>query len=424
MPPPLDDLLAYLGSSPSPYHAVANAEARLAAAGFTLLDERASWSAASVSGRRYVTRGGALIAWVADDTAPAERGLRIIGAHTDSPNLRVKPHPDTSSAGWRQLGIEIYGGALANSWLDRDLGLSGRVLLRGGETRLVRVDRPLARVAQLAIHLDREVNEKGLVLDKQIHLAPIIGLGEADPGTFGRFLAGLAECEADEIASWDVMLHDLTPPALLGLDEELLAAARIDNLFSSWAAVTALVIAASSHAPSIPMIALFDHEEVGSASTSGAAGPLLETVIERVLHGLGLGTDDRARALAVSSCLSSDMAHAVHPNYADRHEPQHRPLPNKGPVLKVNVNQRYATDAVSSEIFADACARAEVPMQTFVSRNSQPCGSTIGPITATRLGITTIDVGCAMLSMHSARELCGAHDAELFVRALSAYYAR
>ena len=424
MPPPLDDLLTYLASSPSPYHAVANAESRLAAAGFTALAERASWSGESVAGRRYVVRGGALIAWVATDPAPAERGLRIIGAHTDSPNLRVKPNPDTTSVGWRQLGVEVYGGVLANSWLDRDLGLSGRVVLRGGEERLVRVERPIARVAQLAIHLDREVNEKGLVLDKQTHLAPIIGLGDADPGAFGRFLAELSECEADDIVSWDVMLHDLTPPALLGLDEELLAAGRIDNLFSSWAAVTALVVAASRPTPQIPMIALFDHEEVGSASTGGAAGPLLESVIGRILHGLGLDTDDRARAMASSSCLSSDMAHAVHPNYADRHEPQHRPLPNKGPVLKVNVNQRYATDAASAAIFAEACARADVPMQTFVSRNSQPCGSTIGPITATRLGITTIDVGCAMLSMHSARELCGAHDAGLFLRALNEYYAR
>lgn len=415
--------MAYLSASPSPYHAVAAAQQLLVDAGFRQLDERAAWS--DVTGRCFVVRGGALLAWVSPVGAdPVSDGFRIVGAHTDSPNLRVKPNPDVAAAGWRQLGVEVYGGILSNSWLDRDLGISGRVVTADGTVSLVRIDRPLARVAQLAIHLDREVNEKGLVLDKQLHLTPIVGLGDASVGAFRSLLGGELGIDADGIVSWDVMLHDLTPPALLGFSEELLASARIDNQFSCWAAISALIDSSVGGSGAIRMAALFDHEEIGSSSTTGAAGPLLELVMDRIVHSLGLDVDQRARALSASSCVSSDMAHAVHPNYAERHEPQHRPLPNAGPVVKVNVSQRYATDATSAAIFTEACRAADVPVQTFVSRNSQPCGSTIGPITATRLGIATVDVGCAMLSMHSARELCGAHDADLMRRALGSYYAR
>ena len=427
MPARVDDLIAYLSASPSPYHAVDEATSRLNAAGFRPLDERAPWTNDLVTGCCYVVRGGALVAWAANDPSPERFGIHVVGAHTDSPNLRVKPKPDAHSAGWRQLGVEVYGGVLANSWLDRDLGLSGRVVTdaggAGATTHLVRIDRPLARVAQLAIHLDRDVNERGLVLDRQLQLTPLAGIGTQDEGEFRRFISGVVGCTPEEILSWDLMLHDLTAPALLGFDEDLLASGRIDNLFSAWAATTSLVEASAAVAGSIPLIALFDHEEIGSSSTTGAAGPFLEVVLGRIMHALGLDIDEQARALVASSCVSADMAHAVHPNYTDRHEPNHRPVPNAGPVVKVNVSQRYATDATTSAFFHAACARAEVPLQTFVSRNSQPCGSTIGPITATRLGIATVDVGCAMLSMHSARELCGALDADLMVRALTSYFA-
>ena len=388
-----------------------------------------------MSGKAFVVRSGALIAWSApaspDDTRQMliDGGWRIIGAHTDSPNLRLKPNSATTSVGYRQLAVEIYGGVLANSWLDRDLGISGRLILTDGTSRLVRVDRGVARVAQLAIHLDREVNEKGLVLDKQLHLLPLAGLGTHDDEAFIRWLlaaAGFEALSAEDIAAHDLMLHDITPPALLGMDEEFVVSGRIDNLFSCWAAVDALLSPPSLQSSTcaqanVSMIALFDHEEVGSSSTTGASGPLLETVIDRMAHSAGLDADQRARALAASTCLSSDMAHGVHPNYADRHEPGHRPMPNAGPVIKVNANQRYATSATGAASFRAACERADVPVQTFVSKNSQPCGSTIGPLTATRLGIETIDVGCAMLSMHSARELCGAADAELYLRALRSY---
>jgi aspartyl aminopeptidase len=413
-------LFAYLHASPSPYHAVANAVARLEEAGFRRLDEREPWP--DVSGGRFVERGGALVAWRSSADATPTAGFRIVGAHTDSPNLRIKPHPDTGNVGWRQLAVEVYGGALVNSWLDRDLGLSGRLVRRDGEVVLILLDEPLARVPQLAIHLDRDVNERGLLLDKQVHLAPVWGLGPPVEGAFVELVAAAAGLDPRDIAGWDLMLHDLTPPSLLGVEQELIASARLDNLCSSWAAVTALV-----EQPGEPeqtaVACLFDHEEVGSESTTGAAGPLLEAVLDRLVIAGGGRGDDRYRAFAASSCLSADMAHAVHPNYPERHEPGHRPLPNAGPVLKVNANQRYATDAVTAALFHRACRVADVPSQVFVSRNSMPCGSTIGPLTAGRLGIATADVGCAQLSMHSARELCGADDPGYLVAALGAYFA-
>lgn len=413
-------LFAYLHASPSPYHAVATAAARLEEAGFRRLDERDPWP--EVDGGCYVARGGALVAWRSAAGATPSTGFRIVGAHTDSPNLRIKPRPDTGNVGWRQLAVEVYGGALVNSWLDRDLGLSGRLVRREGDVVLVLLDEPLARVPQLAIHLDREVNERGLLLDKQVHLTPVWGLGQPMEGTFVDYVAAAAGLDPGDVAAWDLMLHDLTPPTLLGVEQELIASARLDNLCSSWAAVTALA-EQSGELEQTAVACLFDHEEVGSESASGAAGPLLESVLERVVIARGGRGDDRHRAFAASSCLSADMAHAVHPNYPERHEPGHRPLPNGGPVLKVNVNQRYATDAVTAALFSRACQAAQVPSQVFVSRNSMPCGSTIGPLTAGRLGIATADVGCAQLSMHSARELCGADDPAYLVAALGAYFA-
>ena len=415
----IESLFAFLTGSPSPYHAVAGAAGTLDAAGFVAVDEAEAWE--GVAGGGYVARGGALVAWRAPAALPAHAPFRIVGAHTDSPNLRVKPRADTGSGGWRQLAVEVYGGVLLNSWLDRDLGLSGRLVLGDGRIVLVHVDQPLARVPQLAIHLDRDVNERGLTLDKQVHLTPIWGLGAPVEGQLAEFLAGqVPDLDPEDIAAWDLMLHDLTPPARLGRAGELIASARLDNLCSAWAAITALA-SAPGRGDHTAVVALFDHEEVGSGSTTGAAGALLETVLDRLVLARGGTAEDRHRAFATSSCVSADMAHAVHPNYPERHEPGHRPLPNAGPVLKVNANQRYASDAVTEALFTRACRAAGVPWQVFVSRNSMPCGSTIGPLTATRLGIATVDVGCAQLSMHSARELCGAEDPEMLTAALAAY---
>ncbi len=417
---PVTDLLAYLHASPSPYHAVENAAESLVQAGFIELRDTDTWKPSVAGKAGFVRRGGALIAWRPPTRKQGwANGAQIIGAHTDSPNLRVKPLADVTSNGYTQVGVEIYGGVLNNSWLDRDLGVSGRLIHRDGSGTLVKIDQPIARVAQLAIHLDREVNDKGLVLDKQLHLVPLTGLTEENTGTFLQYVCESAGVATDEIVGHDLMFHDLTPPALLGIKQEFIASARIDNLFSCWAALRALIDGEAARHGQV--IALFDHEEVGSSSTTGAAGPLLERVLQRMMHGAGLDTDAQAAALANSSCVSSDMAHAVHPNYADRHEPLHRPVPNGGPVIKSNANQRYASTADTAARFQTACDSVGVPVQHFVSKNSMPCGSTIGPITSTRLGIDTVDIGCAMLSMHSARELCGAADAELMTTALGAY---
>ncbi|MEU1286590.1 M18 family aminopeptidase [Kitasatospora sp. NPDC005856] len=417
-----DDLIAFLGTSPSPYHAVTSAAERLEKAGFRQVAETDAWDAAA--GGRYLIRGGALIAWYLPQGAGPATPFRIVGTHTDSPNLRVKPVPDTGSEGWRQVAVEIYGGVPLNTWLDRDLGLSGRLALKDGTVRLVQLDEPLLRVPQLAIHLDRQVNE-GMKLDKQRHLTPIWGLGPVDEGSLISYVAERAGLAADDVAGWDLMTHDVQPASYLGRDRELLAAPRLDNLLSVHAATAALAAVAvadgAADLPYIPVLAAFDHEETGSESDTGAQSPLLGNVLDRTIHARGGTTEDRARALAGTVCLSSDMGHAVHPNYSERHEPGHHPMPNGGPILKVNVNNRYATDGVGRAVFAAACEKAGVPWQSFVSNNAMPCGTTIGPITAARLGIKTVDCGIAALSMHSARELCGAEDPYLLASALKAF---
>ncbi|WP_327430164.1 M18 family aminopeptidase [Streptomyces sp. NBC_01236] len=416
-----DDLMSFLTASPTPYHAVANAAERLEKAGFRQVAETDAWE--GTSGGKYVLRGGAIVAWYVPEGAGAHTPFRIVGAHTDSPNLRVKPLPDTGAHGWRQVAVEIYGGPLLNSWLDRDLGLAGRLSLRDGSTRLVNIDRALLRVPQLAIHLDRSVSAEGLKLDKQRHLQPIWGLGDAREGDLIAFLEEELGLAAGEVTGWDLMTHSIERPSYLGRDKELMAGPRMDNLLSLHAGTAALVAVAAgdSGLPYIPVLAAFDHEENGSQSDTGADGPLLGSVLERSVFARGGSYEDRARAFAGTVCLSSDTGHAVHPNYAERHDPTHHPRANGGPILKVNVNNRYATDGSGRAVFAAACEKAGVPFQSFVSNNSMPCGTTIGPITAARHGIKTVDIGVAILSMHSARELCGADDPYLLANALVAF---
>ena len=303
---------------------------------------------------------------------------------------------------------------------DGDLGLAGRVELADGSHRLVDHRTPLARVPQLAIHLDRDVNERGLVLDKQQHLSPVWGLGQAVNGEFRGWIAAAAGVSAADVRTWDLCMFDRTPAQVLGPDASLLASGRLDNQASCWAATSALC-AASAPQGSTAVIALFDHEEVGSESTSGAAGPLLEHVLERLALARGASRGQYLAQLAASSCISADNAHSVHPNYPERHEAGHRPMVNAGPAIKLNHNQRYATSAATAAMAQRLFQTAGVPWQTFVSRNNMPCGSTIGPITATRLGIDCIDVGVPQLSMHSAREMCGAEDPERLRVLVSAF---
>jgi aspartyl aminopeptidase len=415
-PHSLADLVSHLDASPSPFHAVESAQRRLEAAGFGVLAEHDAWE--GVPSHGVVVREGSLIAWILPAADRPDAAFRLVGAHTDSPGLRVKPFPDTDAVGWRQLGVEVYGGVLLNSWLDRDLGIAGRVVMNDGSSHLVDVRRPVARLPQLAIHLDRGVNETGLKLDPQQHVNPVWGSGASTPGEFAEWLAEAAGI--DRPTWWELCLYDVQGAAVLGGDVSLLASGRLDNQVSCWAATTSL--AACEPADTVSMIVLNDHEEVGSASTTGASGPLLEHVLERLVVARGGTRDDLLRSLAASVCVSADNAHAVHPNYPERHEPTHRPMVNGGPAIKINANQRYATSAVTATAFERACASAGVPWQVFVSRNNMPCGSTIGPLTATRLGIATVDVGVPQLSMHSARELCGVHDPAWLASALSAYF--
>ncbi len=423
-PDALESLRSFLDSAPSPYHAVTAAEKKLLAAGFTRCElADPDWRAGDQ--RRFVAVGGLLIAWVFPSDARPARGWRMVGAHTDSPNLRIKPKPDLARAGFAQLGVEVYGGALVNSWLDRDLGLSGRVQVRVGDqvvARLFRVDEPTLRVAQLAIHLDRDVNERGLQLDRQLHLAPVWGT-TSPPLGFRGWLASEVNCDPGDVLAFDVMTHDIAGSALLGQDQSLLASGRLDNLVSSWAAVESLIeVADGLEAGGAPAaIALYDHEEVGSQSSTGAASTALATVIERTVLAVGGGRSDYLAAVASSVLASADMAHAAHPNYLDRVEPEHVVVVNGGPALKINANARYATDAPSAAVLWEAAARAGIELQTFVTRSNIPCGSTIGPAVATQLGVATVDVGAPMLSMHSARELMGVADIEPYQRLLAAF---
>lgn len=413
----IDDLISFLDASPSPWHVVESAIGRLE--GFERLDEHDEWNELPVAG--YVVRDAALIAWrLPSEGAPASTPLRIVGAHTDSPCLRVKPHPDAGGFGWKQLAVEVYGGILNNSWLDRDLGMAGRLIGTDGSSVLVHVAEPIARVPQLAVHLDRDVNGAGLVLDTQQHLTPIWGVGAPSAGEFATWISARAGLEAPA-AWWELSLFDVQHASIIGADRSLLASGRLDNQLSCWSALTALL--ASQPTDHIAMVVMNDHEEVGSSSRSGAAGPFLEQVIDRLVAARGGGDSQRARSLAGSACVSADNAHAVHPNYPDRHEPGHRPIVNGGPAIKINSNQRYATSAATAQIFQQACDEAGVPWQVFVSRNNMPCGSTIGPITSTRLGIATVDVGIPQLSMHSARELCGVDDPCYLAEALTTFFS-
>ncbi len=414
------DLFDYIDASPSPHHAVAESAARLTTAGYSEIDETEVWP--SLPGKWFVKRRGALVAWQRPDDAVAGTPMRLVGAHTDSPNLRLKPHPDVGKAGYKQVAVEVYGGALLNSWLDRDLGLSGRVIFDSGsgpESVLVRIDEPLARVTQLAIHLDREVND-GLRLDKQVHMAPLWGLGDSGDGDVLAFVAERLDRSAPDIVSADLMFHDLTPCSVVGADRSMYAAPRIDNLASCHAATLAM---AALEPESVAVMALFDHEEVGSTSATGASGAMLGHLLERIELAAGGDRESYLRSLAGSWCLSADGAHAVHPNYLDRYEPGHHVALNGGPVLKVNANVRYATEADGIAVFRAAAKQAGVPVQQYSHRTNLACGSTIGPLTAAELGLSTIDVGSPQLSMHSARELGGIEDPALLTKAISAFLA-
>jgi aspartyl aminopeptidase len=428
-------LLDFIDASPTPYHAVHEAAQRLEAAGFVKLDEASAWQIRPAA-RVYTTRGGSsLAAFILGERPPHESGFVLIGAHTDSPNLRIKPLPDVRSCGYHQLAVELYGGVLWHTWLDRDLSLAGRVVVADGSvtgsTHLVDFRRALLRIPNLAIHLNRTVNTDGLKLNAQSHLVPILALEQAETEPRSRLQQVLCDqlaragvgCEPERIVSWDLCLYDVQPAAQLGLQGEFIAAPRLDNLASCYSAITALCAAGRGRAETRGIV-LYDHEEVGSQSAQGADSPFLLHALARIAESAAASERDALpRAVARSFMISADMAHAVHPNYGDRHEPGHRPVLGRGPVLKSNVSQSYASDAETSARFALLCRSVDVTPQHFVSRSDLACGSTIGPITAGRVGLRTVDVGNPLLSMHSVREMAGTADVAAMQRVLDALFA-
>lgn len=419
-------LCEFIEASPSPFHVCVTVSERLRAVGFTELSESAAWP--SQRGGYFTVRSGSLVAW---KSAEPDVPFRIVGGHTDSPNLRVKQHPDRFVAGWQVVSLEPYGGAWLNSWLDRDLGISGRLSVRcgyGGQERsdpgnrsgvqdvLVRIDDPILRVPQLAIHLSDD--RKGVTLDPQRHVNAVWGVGDRSRH-FVDYVAERAGVDPTDVLAADLMTHDLTGSTLVGAERELVSAPRLDNQATCYAGLEAFL--AAEPRGYVPVLALFDHEEVGSTSDHGAQSELLRTVLERITLASGGAREDFMRRLSGSMVASGDMAHATHPNYPERHEPSHLIEVNGGPVLKVQPNLRYATDGRTAAAFALACAQAGVSMQRYEHRADLPCGSTIGPMTAARTGIPTVDVGAAQLAMHSARELMGAADVPAYAAALQAF---
>lgn len=420
------DLLDFIDQSPSPWHAVATLEQRLAGHGYTRLEETAAWSLRP-GGRHTVIRGGSsLIAFRLGKGSPAEQAFRIVGAHTDSPGLRLKPKAPHHSESMLRLGVEVYGGPILATFTDRDLSLAGRVCVRGEngiEARLVRFEQPLLRLPNLAIHMNRAVNEEGLKLNKQSELPLLLaGIEEGLPAQ-DRFLRLLAErtgCEAADLLSFELNVYDTQPGALWGPEGEFIADGQIDNLSSCHAGLTALLTMEDGEHTSVA--AFFDHEEIGSESHKGADGSFLSDVLERIALGLGADPAGYRRALARSFLVSADAAHAHHPNFPHAYEPLHAIRVNGGPAVKINANQRYATDGLTEARFQALCERAGVPCQKYVHRTDLACGSTIGPMTAARLGIATVDCGCPMWAMHSARESAGVLDQAWFAKVLGEFY--
>lgn len=417
-------LTEFLDRSPTPFHAVANMTSELTAAGFTQLDETAPWKI-NQGGKYFVTRGGSsLIAFSLSGGPADEVGLHMVGAHTDSPCLKLKPNASFKAHGYWQLGVEVYGGVLLNPWFDRDLSIAGVVSVRradgGLSEHLVDFERAIAVIPSLAIHLDREANDKRTI-NKETYLPAIVCIddGEFD---FDSELVNLLktkhpELGEAEVTAFELALYPVEKAQLIGLREEFIASARLDNLLSCYVSMRALI---DSPGAANKLIVCNNHEEVGSGSAVGARGTFLRSVIERLTE-----TNERyARAVANSMLISTDNAHGVHPNFTDRHAAQHGPILNRGPAIKINSNQAYASTNETVAVFKHACHAAGVPVQSFVSRADMGCGSTIGPLTATALGVKTVDVGVPTFAMHSIRELAGSADAYSLFLALQEFYYR
>jgi len=423
----LDELLNFLRRSPTPFHAVDNMITQLRQHGFVALAEHERWQLRA-GGRYYVTRNdSSLIAFVLGNDNVIETGMHMAGAHTDSPCLKIKPNPEMQRHGCFQLGVEVYGGALLGPWFDRDLSLAGRVTYLAADgalaNALIDFEKPIAIIPSLAIHLDREVNNNRSI-NAQTQLPLILSSGEGAPNFRALLLEQLRTqlgiTDARAVLDYEINCYDVQPPALVGLEQEFIASARIDNLLSCFIALKALLTADGARSA---MLICSDHEEVGSASTSGAQGTLLQSTLRRIAGGEESSSyENYARMIDRSLMISCDNAHGIHPNFADKHDANHGPLLNRGPVIKINANQRYATNSETAALFRHICQQIDAPVQSFVVRSDMACGSTIGPITATEIGVRTVDVGVPQWAMHSLREVAGTRDCWHLCRALTHFF--
>ncbi len=417
------DLLAFLDASPTPWHAVENMRSRLDSAGFQALDEGEDWSLAKNKGYYVIRNGSSIVAFRTGQNDVVTSGIRMVGAHTDSPCLKVKPTPELRRKGFFQLGVEVYGGALLNPWFDRDLSLAGRatVVDGAGQVRdtLVNFQKPVAFIPSLAIHLDREANS-GRTVNAQTDLPPVLmQVPEGDNTRFVELLARQVSAETgmevQKVLGFELSFYDVQSPALVGLENDFIASARLDNLLSCYIGLQSLLNTSGDEAA---LLVCNDHEEVGSMSAEGAQGPFLSAVLDR---WCGPG---RARALTRSMMISADNAHGIHPNYMDKHDENHGPVLNQGPVIKVNHNQRYATNSRSAAVYRYISDELGLPCQTFVVRSDMACGSTIGPLTAGNIGVTTLDIGVPQFGMHSIRELAGSRDGYTLFQVLTEFMQR
>jgi aspartyl aminopeptidase len=419
-------LLDFIHQSPTPFHAVENMKKLFDEAGFQALAEEDSWNLLS-GGRYYVIRNGSsIIAFVMGQQPATNSGIRLIGAHTDSPCLKIKPSPELHKQNYFQLGVEVYGGALLNPWFDRDLSIAGRVVFKGEEggpqQALIDMKRPVAVIPSLAIHLDRDANSKRKI-NPQTDIPPILLKCNDNTENFRSLLAqellkvlpAMDQANILSVMDYDLYLYDCQPPAITGFNEDFISSARLDNLLSCFTGMRAL-LEASDQVTS--MLVCNDHEEVGSTSASGANGPMLESLLQRLYPD----SETKSRVMSQSLLVSTDNAHGIHPNYSDKHDKNHGPIINEGPVIKTNANQRYATSSVTSSIFRHLCELQDIPVQSFVNRTDMGCGSTIGPITAANIGVQTLDVGVPTFAMHSIREMAGVEDAYNLFRVLRGLY--
>ncbi len=422
-------LLDFIDASPSPWHAVATMEQVLQVSSFTRLCEKKQWQI-EPGGRYYVIRDdSSIIAFVAGHKALPASGYKIIGAHTDSPGLRIKPHALHKSDEILRMGVEVYGGPILATFTDRDLSFAGRISYRSetGEinTQLVRFEQSLLRLPNLAIHMNRTVNEDGLKLNKQTELPLLFAMSSKEQipdQLFSDLLVSQCQVPAEQILSWELNVYDTQKGAFWGAQQEFYTDSQLDNLASCHAGLTALLDDAVLQAGNTIVCAFFDHEEVGSESTKGADGSFLPDTLERIAFACSLNTEDYKRALASSFMLSVDMAHAYQPNFPGAYETEHKVYVNKGPVIKLNANQRYSSESVSEAMFMTWCQQANVPYQKYAHRTDIPCGSTIGPMTSAKLGIRSVDVGNAMWAMHSIRESAGVMDHAYMIAVMQCFF--